>query len=167
MLSSAIVCSLVRLGYSVKVFHSVDFTYYFFKMTMWSLPELAVGIIIACLPVFGKLAQKVKESISVGSLGFSLSSLLKSSIFTGHKDTNDQSQQSSRESFEKFGTAPRKAMKAYREIPDHHLVDSKPHEVSISSFNGIEGHERDHYIMRTIDIEAQSGPRTHRASFTT
>lgn len=157
----------MRLGYSVKVFHSVDFTYYFFKMTIWSLPELAIGIIIACLPVFGKLAQKVKERISVGSLGFSLSSLLKSSIFTSRKDTNDQSRESSRESFVKFGTAPREAMKAYMEIPDHHLGNSKPHGVSISSFDGIEGRERDQYIMRTIDIEAQSGPRTHRASFTT
>ena len=157
----------MRLAYSVKVFHSTDLTYYFFKMNIWSLPELAVGIIIACLPVFGKLAQKVKENIPAGSIGSSLSSLFRFSIFTNRGDTSDDSQASPRESYEKYGKAPRVKTKRYKEVPDHQSLGSQPHEVSISSYDNIEGGHGKDYIMRTIDIEAQSGPKTHRASFTT
>ena len=157
----------MRLGYSVKVFHSTDFTYYFFKMTIWSLPELAVGIIVACLPVFGKLAQKAKENISIGFVGSSISSLFRFSIFTNRGDTSDESQASSRDPYEKYGKAPRVKTKSYKEVPDHQSLGSQPHDVSINSYDGTEEDQRGHYIMRTIDIEAQSGPKTHRASFTT
>ncbi|KAI1103638.1 hypothetical protein F4804DRAFT_352796 [Jackrogersella minutella] len=57
----ACVSSVVRLSYAVIFQHQLDVTYYSWLAGIWTLPEMASGIAVACLPVvrgfFVSLAQ--------------------------------------------------------------------------------------------------------------
>lgn len=65
---SACASSAIRLYYTIKLARSKDVTYYISIMGMWTLPEIASGILAMCLPVSPKFFRSLKDSTLWSSL---------------------------------------------------------------------------------------------------
>jgi hypothetical protein len=52
IVSRACIASAIRLYYAVRLFHSTDLTFSYGIMGKWIEPELTLGFMAACLPVF-------------------------------------------------------------------------------------------------------------------
>lgn len=59
---SACASSAIRLSYTIKLARSKDITYYNSIMGVWTLPEIASGILAMCLPVSPKFFRSLKDS---------------------------------------------------------------------------------------------------------
>ncbi|KAI1827654.1 hypothetical protein F4861DRAFT_492070 [Xylaria intraflava] len=80
----ACVSSAFRLVYAVMLQNQDDVIYYTWLAGIWSLPELASGIMVACLPVARKFAYRMFETRMfmgiASSLGITLNNASKSKI---------------------------------------------------------------------------------------
>lgn len=74
---SACIAAIVRLAYTVQL-HSnkKDYIYYFWFEGIWTHPEMASGIVVACLPVSGKFFQQLSKSKVVSIMESTVRSLL-------------------------------------------------------------------------------------------
>lgn len=94
--TSACVASIVRLYYAVELFRSSDITYYTSLMGLLTLPEMASGILIVCLPVSPKFFQSFKETEFFSSIRAPWRSILRvsgpsSSWTSGSRSGEDSS----------------------------------------------------------------------------
>ena len=68
---SACVASVLRTYYSWKLVKEPDISYNVIVMGLWTLAEIAIGVIVSCLPVLPRFFQhagpKVYRAFSVGS----------------------------------------------------------------------------------------------------
>lgn len=60
----ACISSILRLYYTWKIVASPDVTYHMVQMGLWTYAELAIGVIISCLPVIPKFFQHVGPRVS-------------------------------------------------------------------------------------------------------
>ncbi|MCJ1326381.1 hypothetical protein MMC10_003045 [Thelotrema lepadinum] len=72
----AVTASIVRLAYTIILFTSTDTSYYFHFAGTWSIPEVALGIVVACLPMLPKFFQSMNQGSIVTRLGYSIRSLM-------------------------------------------------------------------------------------------
>ncbi|KAH8432810.1 uncharacterized protein LDX57_010439 [Aspergillus melleus] len=88
----ACVSSVVRLAYTVHLYQTDNKSYYSYLAGVWTLPELASGIIVACLPVIPRFVRSVDPNNRLSRLGASVQELL--STVTG--GSRQRSRESSR-----------------------------------------------------------------------
>ncbi|KAK1148134.1 hypothetical protein N8T08_010773 [Aspergillus melleus] len=67
----ACVSSVVRLAYTVHLYQTDNKSYYSYLAGVWTLPELASGIIVACLPVIPRFIQHLPIHTSIHDTGHS------------------------------------------------------------------------------------------------
>ena len=69
--NSACVTSILRTYYTWKVDSQPDVSYNIVKMGLWTLAEVAIGVIVSCLPVLPKffrdIVPKIYQAFSIGT----------------------------------------------------------------------------------------------------
>ena len=163
MLNSACVASVVRLVYAVKLYTHTDLTYYSWLAGVWTHPEMASGVIVACLPVSPKFFQMVQNTRLFSHIGSSLQSLLRSASIGGRGSTGNESSSkhiSPQKVFRYGKTGPRSyEMLSGRQVFD----DGKAAQSSNGTVDASWGKEGSQppraYIMHTVDIDATSEQR--------
>lgn len=161
--NSACVASVVRLVYAVKLYTNTDLTYYSWLAGVWTHPEMASGVIVACLPVSPKFFQMLQHTRFFSRIGSSLQSLLRSTNIGGRRSTGNDSaskQLSPQKVFHRGKTRP----KSYELLSGRQTFDDgkavKPSNSSLNANWGNEGSQQPRaYIMRTVDVDATSEPR--------
>ncbi|KAK9413399.1 putative G-protein coupled receptors family 1 profile domain-containing protein [Seiridium unicorne] len=71
----ACVASAIRLVYTVQLQHSPDITYYTWFCGLWSIPEMACGIVVACLPVSKGFINSLSQNKAISGIASSLRKL--------------------------------------------------------------------------------------------
>ncbi|KAI2629150.1 hypothetical protein GGS26DRAFT_115623 [Hypomontagnella submonticulosa] len=71
----ACACAAVRLYYAVLLQHNDDITYYSWYAGVWTLPEMASGFFVACLPVARKFINVIGQTRLFSGLKSSFGSL--------------------------------------------------------------------------------------------
>ncbi|KAL8929032.1 MAG: hypothetical protein Q9208_001475 [Pyrenodesmia sp. 3 TL-2023] len=82
--------SIIRLGYSIMTYTHMDKIYYAWVEGEWVLPELASGVIVACVPVFPKFFGSLGQTWVFSRLSSTLQSLLHRSSRLGSKRGADE-----------------------------------------------------------------------------
>lgn len=160
--------AVIRLSYAIKLYRATDLTYYTWLTGVWTLPEMASGIIVACLPVVGKFFQGVKETRAFSRVGSSLKSLFNFTIVASQRSTDNPSAEnrttSNAPTFRNAKVRPGQ----YETLPDGQPLVNSPRETLTDTTFGDDGdHQSEAYIMRTIDIEAHSESKGHNPSYST
>ncbi|KAI1820012.1 hypothetical protein F4861DRAFT_94940 [Xylaria intraflava] len=69
----ACISAIIRLAYTVELYvNQADLTYYTWYAGIWTLPEMAGGIVVACLPVTRIFYQEVSQSKAASSISLAL-----------------------------------------------------------------------------------------------
>ena len=161
-LISACACSIGRLSYAVKVYRSADITYYSWYTGLWTLPELAFGIVVACLPLLPKFLQGLKETATPSKIVVSLKSLLKSINVTSRGSTDNYSAGKSTNS--NAPTIHRTNLRPglYKTLSDRLPLGKRSHGNSeFMKFGDDDYYHPEAHIMRTINIDTRSESRGH------
>ena len=160
---SACVCSIVRLSFAIKLLSTTDITYYAWLTGLWTYPEMASGILVACLPVSPKFFQALNETGAFLKVRTSLRSLLTFTIVSSQKsaDSNTAEDQSSL-------NGPTFRHAKYQNLPDGRPLADNSREKLTETITGEDKHHgHETYIMRTIDIAASSEPNSRNHSSST
>ncbi|KAE8360911.1 hypothetical protein BDV27DRAFT_167362 [Aspergillus caelatus] len=84
----ACISSIVRLAFSVRLMQNKDnISYYSWLVGFWPQPEIASGIVVACLPVLPKLFNSLKQNNRTARMNRSLHGLLSSLSFGSRRGT--------------------------------------------------------------------------------
>ncbi|KAH8435317.1 uncharacterized protein LDX57_012947 [Aspergillus melleus] len=68
----ACTASVVRLAYTVVLMKTKNISYYAYLSGIWTIPELSMGIVVACLPVLPKFIKSLDPSHRLSRIGSSL-----------------------------------------------------------------------------------------------
>ena len=91
-LNSACICSIIRTIYTIELLISPsDVAFSTWRFGIWTIPEMASGIIVSCLPVSPKFFQTLGETRIISRVKSAMRSLLEISIFTGRRSTGSYS----------------------------------------------------------------------------
>ncbi|KAL9012830.1 MAG: hypothetical protein Q9173_002422 [Seirophora scorigena] len=154
----ACVASIVRLGYAIKLYIHHDITYYSWLTGLWTHPEMASGILVACLPVSLKFFQKLQQTRFFSQIGLSLQSLL--------GFTSNGSKRSTKGHSASQQISPRRASwpKNYEMLSDGQRFNGgksmgdKGESVD-ESFQGHRSQQARPHIIRTVGVDARSESR--------
>ncbi|RAQ59677.1 hypothetical protein AFCA_011477 [Aspergillus flavus] len=84
----ACISSIVRLAFAVRLMQNKDnISYYSWLAGFWPQPEIASGIVVACLPVLPKLLNSLKQSGRIARVNKSLQGLISSLSFGSRRIT--------------------------------------------------------------------------------
>ncbi|KAL8786451.1 MAG: hypothetical protein Q9213_002767 [Squamulea squamosa] len=157
----ACVASIVRLGYASKLYTHEDITYYSWVTGVWTHPEMAAGIIVACLPVSPKFFQGLQQTRFFSQIDFSLQSLLRS---TNRKRTKGRSVS--------HQISPGGTVGQGKAWPKSYELLSDKQKLGSGKTNGTnnistDGSQKEHTlqvpeacILRTVDLDATTASRT-------
>ncbi|KAI4089059.1 MAG: hypothetical protein LQ344_005630 [Seirophora lacunosa] len=154
----ACVASIVRLGYAIKLYTHHDITYYSWLTGLWTHPEMASGILVACLPVSAKFFQKLQQTHFFSQIGLSLQSLLRFTSSGSKRSTKGHSTSQQ--------LSPQRASwpKSYEMLSDGQRFNGgksmgdKGESVD-ESFQGHRPQQARPHIIRTVDVDARSESR--------
>lgn len=160
---SACVCSIIRLSFAIRLYETTDITYYSWLTGLWTYPEMASGILVACLPVSPKFFQALNEKGAFSKVRTSLKSLLTFTIVSSQKsaDSNTAEDQTSL-------NGPMFRHAKYKNLPDGRPLADNSRETWTDATTGEDKHHGpERYIMRTINIDASSEPNDRNLSSST
>ena len=130
--------------------------YYTWLTGIWTFPELASGIIVACLPVSARFYQGIKETKALSRVEITLRSLFGSSIFESRRHTEDVSL----DEFSKPQTATPRRLKGdesrYKMIPEPQPLKAQT-TTPKSRESGVQQPQA--CITRTVDFDVLSEPK--------
>ncbi|THC98614.1 hypothetical protein EYZ11_001892 [Aspergillus tanneri] len=97
----AVACaaSIVRLAYTVVLYHTDNVSYYSFLAGLWTIPELSMGIMVACLPVMPRFFKSFDPEQRLTCLGSSL----QDSLSGGTRHRSQHSKTASKTSYPNGG----------------------------------------------------------------
>ncbi|KAA8647058.1 hypothetical protein EYZ11_006990 [Aspergillus tanneri] len=75
----ACAASVVRLAYTIRLYESDNISYSRFLAGLWTIPELSIGISVACLPIMPKFFKSINLEHRLSRLGTSLQTLFSGS----------------------------------------------------------------------------------------
>ncbi|KAI0121425.1 hypothetical protein F4776DRAFT_630805 [Hypoxylon sp. NC0597] len=113
----ACVSSAVRLSYAVALQRQSDFSYYSWLTSLWTLPEIAGGIVAACLPVAKAFIASLAQSRMFSGLTVAVGNIGGRSRFSGQQTTSMHELEGQSKSWEKTGRATNLAV-----LPDSDSV---------------------------------------------
>ncbi|KAA8644655.1 uncharacterized protein ATNIH1004_008861 [Aspergillus tanneri] len=95
----ACAASIVRLAYTVVLYHTDNVSYYSFLAGLWTIPELSMGIMVACLPVMPRFFKSFDPEQRLTCLGSSL----QDSLSGGTRHRSQHSKTASKTSYPNGG----------------------------------------------------------------
>lgn len=160
--NSACVCSIVRLFYAIKLYGATDITYHSWYTKLWTAPEVASGIVVACLPLLPKFFQGLKEMGTLSKIGSALKSPLNLTIIAGRRSTDDHSAENhtslNAPTFRSTILRPGQ----YKTLSDREPLAKRSHGfLADTTFGDEEYIQAEAHIMRTIDTHTQSESKSH------
>jgi hypothetical protein len=157
--TSACVASIVRLHYAIELSQSSDITYYTSLMGLLTLPEMASGIVIVCLPVSPKFFQSFKEIKFFSSMGASWRSILRVSGSRSFWTSGSRSGEASSNNNKKW-TRHNGAVKDSYEMTHGRREGSSDSKMPINtSLEGPQDWKANSQFMRTVQITSKDEPR--------
>lgn len=131
--TSACASAAIRLYYTVILSHSSDVTYYTSVMGLWTIPEMASGILALCLPVSPRFFQSLKESKHLSGVRSSLRSFLQLSRTDRSWPSDNLSGRNERKKFWKGSDTTEETSRMYSVLPEGHELVSKSGNASSES----------------------------------
>lgn len=162
--TSACTCSIVRLAFAVKLLNAKDRTYYTWMVGVWTFPELASAILVACLPVSAKFFQGLKEMRIFSRAGTSLKSLLNISVRRSRQSTSS-TELGSNKPHDESPHMLRRHPRQYETLSNGPSSADQSKSGQIIDFHG--DPRADTYIMRTISFETRSIQEEHEHDIST
>ncbi|KAL8729343.1 MAG: hypothetical protein Q9181_005041 [Wetmoreana brouardii] len=154
----ACVASIVRLVYAIKLSISDDISYYSWLTEIWTHPEMASAIIVACLPVSPKFFQRLQQTRFFSWIGIS------SQVRSNRRSTKDNS---ASHQITPHGSSRqgKEWPKSFEMLSDNQRLNTGKadgfSEVSAdASLNEIKSQPSEACILRTVDLDTTTASRT-------
>ena len=158
-------CSIVRLSYATKLYRSTDITYFGWYDGVWAIPEMASGIIVACLPLLAKFFQGLQEMGTLTKIKSSLKVFLNFTVVSSRRRTDDHSAQDYRSSNVPTSRSTKTRPGQYKTLSDRPpLANRSDPNLEDTTFGDDEYNQLETHIMRTINIDTRSEPKGHNRS---
>ena len=164
MTSSACVCSLLRLSYSIKLLRSTDLTYILSLNSIWGHLEIGFGITVACLPGSAKFFQALSGSRCVTKVRCWLKLLLEYISTEIRRGTDDcRADNHTALNLRHSQACP----EHYMALSDEQQFAKRSSNTSIPVRSSHQSSDQQAYILRTIDIEAHGEQNNHKVWYST
>ena len=156
---------MIRLSYGVKLYRATDRTYYGWYTGLWTIPEIAAGIIVACLPVLPRFFQGLKEMGTLSKIKSSLKSYLNFTAVASRRRTDDHSAETYISSNAPTSRSTKTRPGQYETLSDSlPLAKRSDNILENTTFGDDEYNQPEARIMRTIVIDTRSESKGHDRS---
>ena len=156
---------MIRLSYGAKLYQATDVTYYSWYDGLWTLPEMAGGIIVACLPVLPRFFQGLKEMETLSKIKSSLELYLNFTVVASRRRTDDHSAENYMNPNAPASRSTKTRPGQYEVLSDILPLAKRSHgNLENTTFGDDEYNQPEAHIMRTIIIDTRSESKGHNRS---